>query len=415
MSLLNAVDEIRNELADFTREIVRVPSLTGEEGRVAEILLRKLREFGLDECWIDGIGNVVGVLRGEGKGPNVLLNSHMDVVPPGSLRNWQHDPFGAEIDRDGVMFGRGTTDMKGGLASLVFTMLFMKRLRSAGFEIPGNIIFSSVVGEEAAEMFGMEYLCKTTLPERGLAFDVCYLAEPTGGQINLGHRGKVEIVLETQGKTAHASRPWQGINALEKMLPVLDVIFHDMGPKLPADPDLGKCSITVTNLICKPGTMSITPDSCEIFIDRRYTPEENIDGVLAEFGALIERMKDHDSEFRATARIRTVLETSYTGYQKEVRKNHPVWITQRDHPFVQKTHRALEHSGQRSEYGYFIGGVDGAYTAGLMGVPTIGYSGADEKLAHSAEEHTTVDTLVADTRAYVAILCELSGIDCLSA
>jgi putative selenium metabolism hydrolase len=413
MSILDAADEISTELIDFTREIVRIPSFTGEERILAEIIYKKLLAFELDDCWIDGIGNVVGVLRGQGKGPNVLLNSHMDVVPTGNLNNWHHDPFGAFMDDDGIIYGRGATDMKGGLASLVFTMLLVKKHLLKGFELPGDVIFSSVVGEEPAEMFGMEYLCKTSLPEKGLPFDVCFLSEPTSGKINLGHRGKVEIVIETQGKTAHSSRPWQGINALEKMLPVLNTIFHDMGEHLPLHPELGKCSITVTNLICKPGALSITPDLCEIFVDRRYTPDETIEGVLAEFNTLFDELRENDPDFQASVRVRTVLETSYTGYQKEVRKNHPVWIMKKDNPFVQKTYKALNRSGHKVDYGYFIGGVDGAFTAGLMGIPTIGYSGANETLAHSADEHTTVNTLIEDTKAYLAILGELYDIDFL--
>ena len=160
--------------------------------------------------------------------------------------------------------------MKGGLAALVFTMKLMKDLRDQGFQLPGDIIFSAVVFEEAAEMFGMEYLCKTTLPQKGLNFDLCYLAEPTGGHVNLGHRGKVEVVVETHGKTAHSSQPWRGINALEKMVPVLDRIFNHMIRDLPYHPELGQCSMTITNIICKPGTLSIVPDYCEVSIDRRY-------------------------------------------------------------------------------------------------------------------------------------------------
>lgn len=336
MGTLKAIEIIKNDLVEFTRTLIQTPSLTGHEDKVAQLILTKLKEFGLDEVWIDEIGNVVGVLRGQGQGPNILLNGHMDVVPAGRLEDWRFDPFGAEIDTKENIRGRGTADMKGGLAALVFTMKVIRDLREKGIRLPGNLIFSAVVYEEAAEMFGMEYLCRNTLPAKNFSFDVCLFAEPTGGYVNLGHRGKVEVVVETRGKMAHSSQPWRGINALEKMVSVLERIFNQMSQNLPTHPDLGRCSITVTNLICRPGALSIVPDECEISVDRRYLPGETKESILAEFEAMFSEIKKTDSQFLASARVRTFLEKSYTGYTKEVEKHHPVWIVDKSNPYVQK-------------------------------------------------------------------------------
>jgi len=408
---MNAVKNIVDDLTSFTAGLINIPSFTGQEQEMAEAVLKKLQEVGVDEAWIDGIGNVTGVLYGAGEGPNILLSGHLDIVPAGRLENWQHDPFGGEIDAQGNLHGRGAADMKGGLAAILFTMQLFKGLKDQGIRLPGNLIFSGVVYEEAAEMFGMEYLVTKTLPEKGLSFDVCYLAEPTSGRIHLGHRGKVELVLTTRGRTAHSSSPWMGINALEKMTPVLERIFNQIGPNLPSHPQLGKCSITVTNLVCRPGALSIIPDECEISIDRRYLPGEDLPGILQSFDELFAELKASDPEFEASIRARTILETSYTGYQKEVQKHHPVWILEVDHPFVQKTRQALQRVGLPAEIGYWRGGTDASMTAGLLGIPTIGYSGAEESLAHTPEEHIPLRVLAEDVEAYVSILCELFGID----
>ena len=119
MSKLKAIEAIKEDLVEFTRKILRIPSLTGKEEKVAKVVLAKLKSFGIDEAWIDEIGNVIGVLRGKGCGPNILLNGHLDVVPAGRLENWRFDPFGAEIDEKGNIRGRGAADMKGGLSALV--------------------------------------------------------------------------------------------------------------------------------------------------------------------------------------------------------------------------------------------------------------------------------------------------------
>jgi putative selenium metabolism hydrolase len=398
------LDDYKDEIVNFTQKLVRIPSFTGQEKEVVQAVLDELIDANIEETWMDEIGNVVSVLRGNGSGPNILLNGHMDVVPAGRLEEWTNQPFDAAIDKEGIIYGRGTADMKGGLAALVFTMKILKKCMDRGMIIPGNVIFSAVVYEEAAEMFGMEHLCRKTLPEKGLTFDMCFLAEPTNGQINLGHRGKVEMVIQTFGKTAHSSRPWQGINALEKMVLVLNHIFKEISPNLPVHPDLGKCSITVTNLICRPGTMSIVPDECEISVDRRYLPSDTLPGIQSEFEEFLDNIHKQDPEFKAKVKIRTYVEKSFTGLQKEVQKCHPVWLMEKDHPVVIQVQDALKKVGISAKTGYFIGGVDGAMTAGVLGIPTIGYSGADESLAHTNIEHTSINTLIQDLKAYLAII-----------
>jgi putative selenium metabolism hydrolase len=406
------VDDIKAELVAFTQELVRIPSVTGEEGDAARAVLAKIEEIGLDEAWIDGIGNVIGVLKGDGKGPNVMLNTHLDIVPAGRRENWRYDPFGAEIDQEGNIFGRGTVDIKGGTAAHIYAMKLLKDIRDIqGITLPGDVIFSAVVFEEAAECLGMQYLCEVTLPEKNLGFDVCYIAEPTHGLVMLGHRGKVEIVVTTRGETAHSSTPWAGVNALQLMVPVLDHIFNMMPGGFSDHPELGKPSITVTNLVCRPGGLSIMPDEAEISIDRRYVPGETLESILEEFNALFEEMKIHNPKFEASVKVRTFLEKSYTGYEKEVQKYHPVWVTPKDHLFVKQTIKALQSIGQPAETGYWRFGTDGSWSAGIKGIPTIGFQWGEESLAHTPIEHISIDQLAKTTAGYIAILCELFEIE----
>jgi putative selenium metabolism hydrolase len=410
---LKAVEAIKDDLVTFTQEIVRIPSLTNDEEDLARAILAKLKQFGFEEAWIDGIGNVIGVLRGDGRGPNVMLNGHLDAVPPGILENWENDPYGAEI-KDGVIYGRGTVDVKAGLASCLFAAKMLKDLRDKkGISLPGDVIFSAVVNEENAECFGAEYLCQTTLPEKDLSFDLCFLSEPTKGRVYLGHRGKVELVVTTRGETAHSSTPWRGINAVQKMLPVLDYIFKEQQEELKGrtHPKLGFSSVTVTNILARPGALSIVPDECEISIDRRYVPGESLDTILAEFEALFEELKGDDPQFDASVKVRTFHEKSWTGYEKDCQKYHPVWVTEEDHPFVQKTVKALKAVGQPAEIGCWNFGTDGSMMSGIMGIPCIGFQWGDEKQAHRYDEHVTIQELVDTVEGYAAILCELFDID----
>jgi len=165
--MLKAVADVKDEVVKFTQEIVKIRSYTGKEKELAEFILHKLQKFDLDDAFIDGIGNVIGLIRGEGTGPNIMLNGHLDIVPAGNIENWDgFDPFGAVIDDDGNIRGRGTADLKGGLSVQLYTMKLLKQLKDNGFIPQGNLIFSAVVHEEAAEMFGMEYLLKKTLARK---------------------------------------------------------------------------------------------------------------------------------------------------------------------------------------------------------------------------------------------------------
>ena len=405
--MIKLIEEIQKEVIKFTQEIIKIPSFTGQEGELAKVIIKKLEEFDLDDAFIDGIGNVVGVIRGQENGVNILLNGHLDVVPAGNINNWHpYDPFSAEIDDNGNIHGRGAADLKGGLSVQLFTMKLLKLLKNRG-GMKGNLIFSAVVHEEAAEMFGMEYLCKQTLPDKKIGCDLVFLCEPTGLNVVLGQRGKVEIVVQTKGKTAHSSTPREGINALEKMMPVLYYVFKTLNKSLRSHPLLGDSSVTITNLVCRPGALSMIPDECEISIDRRYMPGESVEELLEEFRLLFKEIKKDDPQFEATVYVRKLLERSYTGYEKEVQKYHPPWITDEEHTFVQKTLRALKRIGQNPEIKYWKFGTDGSMTSALMDIPTIGYSGTEECFAHTPTEMVNIEMMMQSLEGYFSIISEL--------
>lgn len=410
--MLKAVADVKDDVVKFTQEMVKIRSYTGEEKELAEFILQKLQDFDLDDAFIDGIGNVIGIIRGKGTAPNIMLNGHLDIVPAGNIENWDgFDPFGAVIDDDGNIRGRGTADLKGGLSVQLYTMNLLKQLKDKGFLPQGNLIFSAVVHEEAAEMFGMEYLLKKTLAGKDLDIDFVLLCEPTGLDVVLGQRGKVELVVTTKGRTAHSSRPEAGINALEKMVPILDHIFNKMSKSTTSHDLLGDSSVTVTNLVCRPGGLSIIPDECEISIDRRYMPDQTIEDLLNEFESLFANLNKSDPEFQATVYPRKITERSYTGYEKEVKKYHPPWIVREDNPYVKKSIAALKKIGQEPQLKYWKFGTDGSMTASLMNIPTIGYSGTEERYAHTPKEMVNIDMMLKSLEGYYAITSELLNIN----
>lgn len=410
--MLKIVQDNREEFIDLVKRMIAVDSQTCNEGALAQLIVDEFKKAGIEEAFIDGVGNAVAVLRGEGKGPNIMFNGHLDRVPAGNLENWApYKPFEPVIE-DGCIFGRGVSDVQAGLATQIFAMkAIFERVIKQGKKLPGDLVFTAVVQEEAAEMFGMEYFFDHTMEEKNIKCDVVYLCEASQNGLALGHRGKVELVVKTYGKMCHSSSPKRGVNALNEMRPVLDCIFEHKGIDIRTDPKLGEGSITITNCITRPGTLSVVPDECEISIDRRYTTDQNLDGLIKEFNDIFEEIKKDKPDFKATVEPRTFVETSYTGVTKKVKKFHPPWKTDINNEFVQRTIKALKGIGQDPQEKYWEFGTDGSSTAAIHGITTIGYSGADEKWAHQPKERVNVDEMIKTYEGNIAIVSELYGID----
>lgn len=407
------VQDNRDDFVEFMKKMISIKSLTCKEEELAKFLLGEFQKMGVDDAFIDGAGNVVAIVRGEGKGPNILLNGHLDHVPEGNLENWAPlDPYKPEII-DGDLYGRGIDDLKAGLSAQIFAFkAIVDRIVKCGKKLPGDLIFLAVVQEEPAEMFGMEYFFDYTMKEKDINVDLVFLAEPSSNDLCVGQRGKVELVVRTYGRCAHSSVPQEGINALEYMVPILQDIFSHTGIDLKADPKMGEGSITVTNCIVKPGgTLSVIPDECEISIDRRYSTEQSLDDLLDEFRAIFKRLSTSYPEFKATVEPRVYEETSYTGYTNKVRKYHPAWDTGKDNIYVKKALKALNSIGQNPAEKYWKFGTDGSMTCSIHHIPTIGYSGAEEKWAHQPKEHVSIDEMVKTYEGYIAILAEIYGLD----
>jgi putative selenium metabolism hydrolase len=399
-----AAAALNSEMLGFAQTLIKTPSLSGEEKELAGVCAARMKALGYHEIFIDDIGNVVGVIRGSGDGTGLMFNSHMDHVDPGNEALWSYPPYGGVID-GGFLHGRAASDVKGGLAAQIYAGAV---LLQAGVKLRGDYIVSGVVQEEPAEMFGIRYLCDKTLPARGLRFDLMISSEATGLDLYLGHRGRVELEVETLGRTSHGSAPWRGINAVNKMLPVLEEI-NRLNNSLPEHPFLGKASVALTNITCSPGRLSIIPDICTVALDRRLVPAESPQAALAEVEAILSALAKKDPDFKARAQIRTVRETSYTGYSTECTKAMNAWWLGPEHPLVIETVKALGGVGQTPGFGKWDFATDASYVTGVLGIPTIGYSPMEEEYAHTPHDRVSIDYLARALAGNAAIAARLAG------
>ncbi len=397
--------KITDELVDFLQRLVQIPSITGQEQAVATLIANQMKRLTYDEVFTDPMGNVVGIIKGSGKGNNIMLNGHMDHVDPGRLELWQHDPYGGIIE-DGYLYGRGACDMKGGLASHVFAAAIIKNF---GFEHKGDIIVTAVVQEELCVHSGIGYLCDVALAERGIKVDFVAVGEPSNLKLMLGHKGRLELELTTAGRTSHGSAPWHGINAVYKMLPVISEI-QAMDLNLPRNKMFGKSTLSLTNISCHPDGTNIIPDICTIHLDGRLIPGETDEAILSQIETILKNLEQGDPDFKGTVRVPQVNTVSYTGLNRTGRKAMPSWQISPDHFMVSQVRNALRdlESGE-PEIGYWGFATDGSYTAAVLGIPTVGYGPGEEHLAHTPHECISLKSLIDSVPGNAAIALAITG------
>ncbi len=382
-------------MAGFLQDLVRIPSLSTHEEAVAVRLAEEMHGVGFQDVRQDRIGNVVGRI-GNGNGPTLLFDGHMDTVDVGRLDRWAHGPYNGIVEQ-GVLHGRGSCDMKGGLAAMVYAA---RALLDAGLELNGTLYVVGVVQEEPCEGFGMRVLVE----EEGVRPDFVVLGEPSNLQVRVGHRGRIEMQVKVWGKAAHASSPSLGTNAIHNAAKLIFGI-ELLAPRLATDPFLGQGTIAVTEIESHAASRNALPDVCSFYIDRRLTLGETERKALAEIQGII-----NTEEMDAEVTVSEYVAASYTGYQCRARNAFPAWVMGEDHPLVQALCRSVRETlGYRPRIGRWNFSTDGTYTAGVANIPTVGFGPGEEQYAHTQNEQVRLNDVVDAARVYARLAIEILG------
>jgi len=204
-------DKLLPDIIDFAKQLIRTKSYTGHEGDLADLVLNKMKELDYDHVSVDELGNVIGVV---GDGPTrILFDSHMDTVGVNHPEEWRLDPFSGEIV-DEKLYGRGSVDMKSALSAAIFAGHIVKRL---GLQEGKTIYITASVMEEDYDGETVYSMCRhlESLP------DYVVICEPSRLDLALGHKGRALLKVTSKGISAHGSAPEKGINAVYKMIPLL--------------------------------------------------------------------------------------------------------------------------------------------------------------------------------------------------
>lgn len=263
----------------------------GNEGRAAEFVHEWLTERGVDAALVrEPYEDRPQVAARVGDGdPAVVLNGHVDVVPAGDLDEWSRPPYGAEVD-DGTLYGRGSADMKTGVAVAMKALADLAEPIESG-DLAGSLVFHAAIGEETAEP-GTK-----TLLERGYDGDYGVVLEPTELRTATSEKGLAWYEITVAGEPSHASRPFQGDNAITNARPVLAALeaYDDrIGER--EDDLVGRAYATITRI--EAGTKeNVVPEDAVITVDRRFLPSESAEQLDAEIDELLAAVEaDHDVE-----------------------------------------------------------------------------------------------------------------------
>ncbi|OGU01261.1 MAG: selenium metabolism hydrolase [Gemmatimonadetes bacterium GWC2_71_10] len=382
-------DGYTSDMVLFLRDMIAIPSESTQERPVVERARAEMERCGFDEIKVDGLGNILGRV---GSGTTVIaLDAHLDTVGVGDPSTWTRDPYRGEV-RDGIVFGRGAGDQEAGMAAAVYGARIAKEL---GLLDGVQLWVTGTVMEEDCDGLCWQYI----LRENVLKPDVVVITEPTNLGVYRGHRGRMEIEIRTQGRSAHGSAPERGVNAVYKMAPVVAEI-EQLNERLAAtaDPFLGKGSCTISAIRSTSPSLCAVADSATIHVDRRLTHGETWEGAVRQLEAL-------ESVRRAEAAV-AVLDyavPSYTGLTYPTKKYYPTWLFPEDHHAVRAGVLAAGSAlGRAPVVGKWGFSTNGIATAGMFGVPTIGFGPGDEIWAHTPDDQCPVGDLTAAARCYAA-------------
>ena len=379
-------ENITSDLLAFAQELVRIPSFSGQEGEAARAIAAKMEALGYDEVVIDRYGNVLGRL-GSGE-KSILFESHMDVVQVHDAEQWQVPPFSAEIV-DGFLWGRGSADMKAGLAAAVYAPLIAK---SCGVLEGKTVYVTGCIFEEDCDGEGLKHL----MQETGISPDFAVICEPSGNQISTGHNGKAQIIIRTHGVSAHGSAPEKGVNAVYEMAEIIQRV--EQTNRNLKEINGRKGTLVLSQISSTSVSLNAVPSECEIYLDRRMVMGETEETVKAEMEAIIAG-KD------AAWEIDTVHRTSWTGEAITYRPLHSAWQIERDHYLTRSLMQAYAdvYEGAPEELIYWDFSTD-AVALIARNVPCVGFGPGESKLAHMRDERCPVDQIMEACAVYAGVI-----------
>jgi acetylornithine deacetylase len=414
-TIRGAVQARREDAVNLLQELVRIPSVTGKEGAVGEVVGRAFSERGLDvdtweatreetEPYRDHVGeqssyedrpNVAGVRSGTAEGRSILLNAHTDTVDPGDPTAWKGDPLSGNLEGD-LLYGRGSCDMKGGL---VTHLVALDALSDLGLGLRGDVTVAATVGEENGGLGALS----TVL--RGYSADAAIITEPTRLALVPAQGGSLVFRLKIPGRSAHAAVRDKGVSALEKFVPIFEnlreleqerngVLSHPLYEGV-------RNKVPINVGVVRAGNWASTvPESLIVEGRVGLIPGEEVDPFKDLFSERIAAVAERDPWLREHPP-----ELEWFGGQFAPAEVDP------DAPICEAVKRAHKRvTGKEPPVEGVPYGADMRLFIHFGGMPCVMYGAGDVNVAHAPDEHISVTELLTATSTVACLLAGWCGV-----
>lgn len=410
--ILELAQAKEQELLHLVSELIQIPSEnpTGTQREVVDYVKNYLINAGIEPKEISKNPEFPCVLAqiGQEEGFSVILNGHVDVVPAGDRNQWDFDPFSGEITEKQIL-GRGTSDMKAGVAGMLFAM---KILAESKVKLNGNIRLHIVSDEESGGEYGSRFLCENGYADNANA---CLIGEPTSNNnIEIGQKGGLHLILKSYGKSAHGSLGgFKGENAILKLGKVLDKLqaltkiegnFKESqqnalkNSKMIAEKAIGEPGVgeVISHVSANVGLIhggtrpNMVPDYCEATVDVRLPIGVNRQEIIDTVNHCLEGIEGIECEYHWNS------EGNYTEESEAI---------------VQTVKKYAEQLWGITVTPAYQWASSDAREYRAKGIPTIQYGPANTEGIHSYNENVDIEDVIKSSQIYLLALCELMGIE----
>ena len=385
-------ESFRQYTAENLSKLVRIKSYSGEEENICLAIVEMCEEAGFDEVRIDRLGSVVARI---GSGSRILaFDAHIDTVTVGDPDAWEKDPFSGEID-DKYVRGRGSSDQKGGAASMITAGRILKESAYAG---DFTLYFTFTVMEEDCDGLCWKYL----IEEEKLVPDFAVSTEPTSCRLYRGHRGRMEMVARIRGVSSHGSAPERGVSAAYKASRAALAIEKLCSDLKPDDENfLGKGTIAVSEMQVSGPSQCAVPDQAMLYLDRRLTWGEDAEFAISQVKKYIKDALGEEAE-SVTMPDYDKKGWKKTEYSQEL--YFPTWKIDEEHPLVQAGISAYSALfGKKPLIDKWTFSTNCTAICGRHKIPCIGFGPGDEEEAHAPNEKNRIDDLVICSSFYAML------------
>jgi len=396
------------EVITLTAELVRInsvwdPEAGTSEQAAAEHVARWAEKQGFSVAMEEvapGRPNVI-VTHAAGNGPRTLMfEGHTDVVTPGDVSRWTHDPFGAAIVGR-RMYGRGTNDTKGNLAAMLVAMAALKR---SGVRLSGTIV-GGVLCDEEDQMLGVRHFIDHCHADAVTAAVIC---EPQDGMICTSQKGALRARLTVAGRMSHGAMPLSGLNtapAVAALIQGLHRLEESAAAALGRDAHLGWPSFTPT-VIQAPADgaaqLNVMPGEARLLVDIRTIPRQTLSGIVSDLKRLAAEVEEQvGAHYTDYDRLLGIERRREMKIDLEILTDRPCTLTDREDPVVRGADWATRTiTGQEPVYGGVPGATDGTLLWALKHIPIVTMGAGDRQVPHQKDEWVDLDQLVETVKIY---------------